>query len=510
LYNKTAPVPYKLPDHKTRSGWRSRSSPKKDGYNEIMLEDKKHEELFYVRAELDLQKLTKREETERTMVDRFAVIGRDRSDVVKSVDATMIGGRFTVEMIKPPSKGDLRILEEKKPKVSPRPTRMELKHQRLYFTTGKATVSFENDNIVFEANRNITIHSSGADVVLEAGRVFINTLTPPPALSGQPIPEPNMAEYSAPPPKKPGLLSRMKTAIVGALNLGAKVVVSLKAGALKVVESVLRKGMQMIPDNKDQKRFDGQFVGKGCEPSTTPPPQGVQPKKCPGGVQSGKKVYYVNGINTAARENDKFEGSGMCSNMHSIADTTCAEVVGIYNATEGMGRDLDECISNISRAGKTPAAQTLSDQMTANLMKSPPEPMTVFAHSQGGLVTQEALIDTKARLVASGMSPAEAEQRMSLLQVKSFGTAVDGWPAGPSYERFTNTRDPVPYVINFAQGQLYQKETMADSAPAPNNTFKDKNILFDAHSMEKSYMPYMDQKLQQQTGQNAQDRCQCK
>ena len=47
LHNPTAPTPYPLPEHKTRSSW-------KDGGNEITLEEKDDQELFYLQAQGDL------------------------------------------------------------------------------------------------------------------------------------------------------------------------------------------------------------------------------------------------------------------------------------------------------------------------------------------------------------------------------------------------------------------------------------------------------------------------
>ena len=37
VYNEFNKVPYKLPDNKTRSTWKSDSTPKGDGLNEIMM-----------------------------------------------------------------------------------------------------------------------------------------------------------------------------------------------------------------------------------------------------------------------------------------------------------------------------------------------------------------------------------------------------------------------------------------------------------------------------------------
>jgi type VI secretion system secreted protein VgrG len=75
LHNATAPEPYPLPEHKTRSSWKSHSH---SGHgNEITFEDKKHAELFYVQAEKDLHKLVKENELEHTLGDRHIAVDGD-------------------------------------------------------------------------------------------------------------------------------------------------------------------------------------------------------------------------------------------------------------------------------------------------------------------------------------------------------------------------------------------------------------------------------------------------
>ena len=185
VYNNIQRVPYKLPDHKTRSGWKSDSSPGSEGYNEILIEDQQGSEIVYHQAQHDLQKLTKREEVERTGHNQVAIVGKNRSAVVHTVDATMAGKVVVKQMIAPPSKSDLKILEQQVPSLKPLDTTMEMVRSRLIFTTGKATVAFDDGNLTFEAAGNITVNAQGADVILESNRAFLNTLTPPPA------PEPN-------------------------------------------------------------------------------------------------------------------------------------------------------------------------------------------------------------------------------------------------------------------------------------------------------------------------------
>jgi type VI secretion system secreted protein VgrG len=76
VYNNATRVPYKLPKRKTRSTWKSDSSPGSNGFNELMFEDLKGQELVYVQAERDLKKLVK--------VDEAITVGQNRQKLVKN------------------------------------------------------------------------------------------------------------------------------------------------------------------------------------------------------------------------------------------------------------------------------------------------------------------------------------------------------------------------------------------------------------------------------------------
>jgi type VI secretion system secreted protein VgrG len=107
VYNATAAVPYKLPDHKTRSSWKSDSSLGSNGFNEIMFEDLKGKELVWVQAQKNLRKLVKNDETitvgnnrqkyvvqnetETTGKDRTEVTGNDRTEITDGNRMTVIG-----------------------------------------------------------------------------------------------------------------------------------------------------------------------------------------------------------------------------------------------------------------------------------------------------------------------------------------------------------------------------------------------------------------------------------
>jgi type VI secretion system secreted protein VgrG len=107
VYNATERVPYKLPDHKTRSTWKSDSSLGSGGFNEIMFEDLKDKELVYLQAQKNLRKLVKNDETitvgnnrqklvimnelETTGANRAEITGGNRTEITGMNRATIIG-----------------------------------------------------------------------------------------------------------------------------------------------------------------------------------------------------------------------------------------------------------------------------------------------------------------------------------------------------------------------------------------------------------------------------------
>ncbi|MFO0761044.1 MAG: type VI secretion system tip protein TssI/VgrG [Byssovorax sp.] len=115
VYNQVEQVPYKLPQHKTRSTWKSDSSIGSGGFNEIMFEDLKGKELVYMQAQKNLRKLVKHNETitvghnrqklvlmnetETTGMNRTEVTGVDRTEIT-GVNRTTIVGAHKTKLVK--------------------------------------------------------------------------------------------------------------------------------------------------------------------------------------------------------------------------------------------------------------------------------------------------------------------------------------------------------------------------------------------------------------------------
>lgn len=161
VYNNTERVPYKLPEHKTKSTWKSASTPGSAGFNEIMFEDAKGAELVYVQAERNLEQLVKVDESisvgrnrdKRVGVNESIAVGANRAARIGAVDSAWVGERHSVTMEQRGGAG---------------PTVTEMVDGKIELTTGEATIRLEGPNITLEAAAGILM-KAGAEIALGAG-----------------------------------------------------------------------------------------------------------------------------------------------------------------------------------------------------------------------------------------------------------------------------------------------------------------------------------------------------
>ena len=104
VYNTDNMPPYQLPDNKTQSGIKSRSSKggSASNFNELRFEDSKGKEEVYLQAEKDMNILVKNDEARSVGHDRRKEVGNDETstikgnrteDVTKDEDITIHGSR---------------------------------------------------------------------------------------------------------------------------------------------------------------------------------------------------------------------------------------------------------------------------------------------------------------------------------------------------------------------------------------------------------------------------------
>lgn len=169
-------------------------------------------------------------------------------------------------------------------------------------------------------------------------------------------------------------------------------------------------------------------------------------------------------------------------------------------STNGMVQDVMDCLDNLNSAGTEASVMTQSEVWVDALSKG--EHVEIYAHSQGGLITREALVQTRKELAAkkgnelirSGHSVEEADamasdyadNQMKNVTVNSFGTLESDLPPGPKYNRMTNASDPVPEVIKAAQKNYGKPTEQAPPNSPPVHRFNKNPALgdpFAAHGM---------------------------
>jgi type VI secretion system secreted protein VgrG len=160
LHNATSPAPYKLPQGKTISTWRSASVPATGGYNELRFEDAAGSELVAIHAERDLRTLVKNTETLEVGMSRLARVGTTDDNVAGERHSITIGGEGAGAGASPV-------------------TRIETKQSKIVLTTGEAQLILDGPNITFDAPGSFTVKATGpiriespsSDITIQGGPI---------------------------------------------------------------------------------------------------------------------------------------------------------------------------------------------------------------------------------------------------------------------------------------------------------------------------------------------------
>jgi len=85
--------PYKLPDEKTKSTVKTRSTLKgsADNYNEIRFEDKKGNEQIFINAEKDMDTRVENDDRQIVMNDRHVIVENDHNEKIGNNMSIQIG-----------------------------------------------------------------------------------------------------------------------------------------------------------------------------------------------------------------------------------------------------------------------------------------------------------------------------------------------------------------------------------------------------------------------------------
>ncbi|WP_441287330.1 type VI secretion system Vgr family protein [Sorangium sp. KYC3313] len=167
-FNGRELVPYKLPDHKTVSTWKSSSSPGGEGYNEIKFEDQAGQELVYMQAQRDRNQLVKRDEVERTARHKRSTVGGDEHLVVKGARKQLVHGGDHVHV-----KLDQRTAVDGSVSLTVAVNRDERVGANHALEAGGQLHIKAGATLVLEAGQRLTIKGPGGFIDIHPGGVDI-------------------------------------------------------------------------------------------------------------------------------------------------------------------------------------------------------------------------------------------------------------------------------------------------------------------------------------------------
>lgn len=180
VYNNTSRVPYKLPENKTKSGWKSDSSPGSDGFNELMFEDKKGAEIVHIQAQRDFTEVIKNNQSSTVLNGRSAsVTSSDSLTVGASVSvAAGQGISWTAGKTISADAGEMHSVHVASG------TGTDITDKRIVSSTGGASITLDGDNIILEAKGTLVIRSGGlaqfhsqAEIQIDAPMTYINSFS---------------------------------------------------------------------------------------------------------------------------------------------------------------------------------------------------------------------------------------------------------------------------------------------------------------------------------------------
>ncbi|MFJ4493751.1 type VI secretion system tip protein TssI/VgrG [Pseudomonas atacamensis] len=160
LYHKENPVPYALPANKTRSVFKTLSSPGGGGYNELRIEDKKGAEQIYIHAQRDWD--------ENVEHDQKIRVGNERHDTVVKNTYTELKAeehRTTISDRKVEAKLDDHLTVGQNQHVKLGTAQLTSVGKEIHLKAG--------DKIVIEAGTELTILGGGSFIKLNGGGVTV-------------------------------------------------------------------------------------------------------------------------------------------------------------------------------------------------------------------------------------------------------------------------------------------------------------------------------------------------
>jgi len=165
VFTSRNPVPYPLPANKTRTVFKSMSTPgiegEKRGFNELRIEDKKGQEEIYAHAEKDVNVYVKNDWKEHILHDQHRTIDNFSYSIVKGEDHQTVHKDRKVELL---SDDHLTVKGNSHRKIT----------EKWLVRTGAETHLKSDIKTVLEAGTELTITAGGNFIKIDPSGVSIN------------------------------------------------------------------------------------------------------------------------------------------------------------------------------------------------------------------------------------------------------------------------------------------------------------------------------------------------
>ncbi|MGV8861640.1 MAG: type VI secretion system Vgr family protein [Pseudomonas sp.] len=170
LSNNTQQVPYNLPDNKTKTVLRSKSTGGNSGFNELSLEDKSGAEQIYLRAQRDMEQLIQNDSRIEIGNERLETIKGNSTTVLKAEENVTVTGARKVQL----------LADDHRQVAGSSHTRVG---GDLLISAGQE-VHITGDNIVINGGLSLTLSVHGQHIVINPAGIFSST---PIQVGGAPV-----------------------------------------------------------------------------------------------------------------------------------------------------------------------------------------------------------------------------------------------------------------------------------------------------------------------------------
>ncbi|MBW2456064.1 MAG: type VI secretion system tip protein VgrG [Deltaproteobacteria bacterium] len=168
-YNRGASPPDTLPEKKTKSTWRSSSTPGGEGFNEISMDDAAGSEELYLRAQHNLRKIVLADETAAVGQNLVTTVRQNETRTVGADQTIQVKGNRSVEVDgRYGTRSDAGVQSQ-----AGELTGVSCSEGKLVLTNGNASIVLDGPNVLIDAGANLRV-SAGRSLGLYGKQVNID------------------------------------------------------------------------------------------------------------------------------------------------------------------------------------------------------------------------------------------------------------------------------------------------------------------------------------------------